>query len=338
MMRSAFWKTNPRLGRLRLRHLDALQVLEHSTSFHEAAQTLGISQPTVSALVRDVEDAFGVRLYERAHSGIQPTEFALVATDRVRRLLAEAESLFGELQSLSATGQSKLRVGAIAQVMLTFAPCLLGENCFSSSNLALEFHEAPSESLFDQLADRDLDCVIGPPPSVLPDDYDNKLFKSEKLYTYRPLVIARPDHPLWTDGIIGMIDLTRYRWALPSPHTAVGRYIARAFDEVGVTPPQPVVQLPSIAYGIRFAAESEMLACISWPAWSNCVDGQRLRAALIPIPIKSWDISLTWREDLEISAVTRLLKVIKSLAWMHEVTPIEVLFSSGPLSWDQEKR
>lgn len=323
-MRSAFWKSNPRLGRLRLRHLDALLVLAKSTSFHDAAQTMGITQPTISALVRDVEEAFGVQLYERSHSGIRPTEFSAIVTDRVQRLLAEAENLAAELHTLSATGFRTIRVGALAHVMLSLAPRLVGEEAFKLANLALEMHEGSIENLFEQLSDRTLDCVIGTLPSVIPEGLVSGPFISEKLYEYETLIIGHRDHPLWVSGANDMAELARHRWALPSRDSAVRRNIDRAFEEAGVDPPQPAVVLPSIAYGIRFAAEAEMLVCISWPTWESPIDDHLLRSAKFPVRMDNYDISLSWRSENESPAVAKLLRVLRGLDWLQEARPPDI--------------
>src|SRR5437660_1390161 len=80
--------------------------------FTRAAARLGVSQPTLSAQVKALEEEFGVALFARRGRGVEATELGRALLDVTRRLFAVEEEA-GELLSRArglATGE--LRIGA----------------------------------------------------------------------------------------------------------------------------------------------------------------------------------------------------------------------------------
>src|SRR5271169_668203 len=81
--------------RLKLRHLDVLQVVVQWGSMAKAAEHLAISQPVVSKTIADLENTLGVRLLDRKPHGVEPRLTALVILDR---LTARSPGQFGPPQ------------------------------------------------------------------------------------------------------------------------------------------------------------------------------------------------------------------------------------------------
>ena len=61
--------------RLRLRDLHVLFVVAERGSMAKAAAELGISQPSVSDVVANLEHTLGVRLFDRSPHGVEPTTY-----------------------------------------------------------------------------------------------------------------------------------------------------------------------------------------------------------------------------------------------------------------------
>jgi len=103
--------------------LRAFHAVASAGSFTRAADALHVTQPTLSAQVKAIEDAYGVRLFERRGRRIETTELGRGLLDITRRyfsLEAEAEQLLAVTRGLRS---GHLRVGADApqHVMPTLA-------------------------------------------------------------------------------------------------------------------------------------------------------------------------------------------------------------------------
>jgi DNA-binding transcriptional LysR family regulator len=61
--------------RLKLRHLRIFSAVVARGSMARAAAQLRLSQPTVSEVIAELEDTFGVRLLDRSSQGVTPTVY-----------------------------------------------------------------------------------------------------------------------------------------------------------------------------------------------------------------------------------------------------------------------
>ena len=77
--------------RLRLRDLHLFFTVVQEGSMAKAASRLGISQPAVSEVIAALEDALGVRLFDRNARGVEPTVYG-------RALLKRGRAAFDELK------------------------------------------------------------------------------------------------------------------------------------------------------------------------------------------------------------------------------------------------
>src|SRR6266567_4370009 len=69
-------QVSDRIGRrMRLQDLNVLMTVAESGSMGKAAQILNISQPAISRSIAELENALGVRLFDRHRQGIEPTEY-----------------------------------------------------------------------------------------------------------------------------------------------------------------------------------------------------------------------------------------------------------------------
>ena len=78
-------------------------------SFSAASRALGQTQPTVSRQISALEEALGLTLFEREHSGLTPTESALELLEHVRTMGEAAQRI-----SLAASGQSQTIEGHVS--------------------------------------------------------------------------------------------------------------------------------------------------------------------------------------------------------------------------------
>src|SRR4029450_5404240 len=81
-----------RIGRrLKLQDLHVLMTVVQAGSMGKAAERLNTSQPNISRSISELEAALGVRLLDRHHQGIEPTEYG-------RALLDGGVAVFDELR------------------------------------------------------------------------------------------------------------------------------------------------------------------------------------------------------------------------------------------------
>lgn len=111
------WSTPP----FTLRQLQYAVAVSELLSFRRAAERCHVSQPALSAQLRELEQALGVALFERARRKVLPTTAGVALVDRARRLLADAADLTAAASVAADPLSNTLRIGVIP----TIAPYLL---------------------------------------------------------------------------------------------------------------------------------------------------------------------------------------------------------------------
>lgn len=101
---------------LELRHLRTVCRLADTGSVSKAAATLGVSQPSLTAQLRRIENAIGGALFERGTHGVVATALGRHVLTRARAMLADMDELIGSSRRYSS-GSGPLRLGSVRTVM-----------------------------------------------------------------------------------------------------------------------------------------------------------------------------------------------------------------------------
>lgn len=141
---------------LQLRSFHAVAV---NGSFSRAAQALNLTQPTLSAQVRELEQRFGVTLFKRRRQGVELTELGNAVFERTQRLSVtegEIEQLLTAARGLSG-GELSLGADAPYHIM----PMLSAfSRRYPAVKLSLSFGN--SEQLLKSLHERKFEIVLLP--------------------------------------------------------------------------------------------------------------------------------------------------------------------------------
>lgn len=150
------------------RRLQVFYTVAKQLSFTKAAELLYMTQPAVTFQVKQLEEHFNTRLFERSHSKITLTpagEVALEYAERILSLSSEMDTRLGEL-----TGQisGTLLVGASTTIAEYMLPRLLGDFKAQYPNVHARLMVANSESIEAKIADHTLDVGLIEAPSHHP--------------------------------------------------------------------------------------------------------------------------------------------------------------------------
>src|SRR5512145_668909 len=99
-------------GCMELHHLRTFVAIADAGGVGRAAAVLNLSQPALSRQIRGLEQALGVRLFDRIGRRIRLTSEGEDLLQRSRRLLADATSLGERARALKGGETGVLRVGA----------------------------------------------------------------------------------------------------------------------------------------------------------------------------------------------------------------------------------
>ena len=175
---------------LTLRDLEYLRAIVQHRHFGRAAESCHVSQPTLSAQIKKIEEFLGVVLFERTNRRVMITEVGQRVADQVKRVLDEAQKIVSVVGQPQSPLSGRLSLGAIATLGPFLIPRFLGvlRKEFPSLHLILE--EGLTDSLLRRLREGALDAVLAART------FDEKGFKVFPLF-FEPFVLAAPvGHPL----------------------------------------------------------------------------------------------------------------------------------------------
>jgi len=143
-----------------LRQLQFLTALQAEGSFVAAAEAVGVTQPTLSAGIKDLEAALGAVLVERGRTGAVLTPAGADAAARAARVLSEVEELVRSVGDAGEPFSGAFRLGAIPTIAPFLLPKLLPILKQKYPRLNLQMREDLTARLIDGLRARTLDAAI----------------------------------------------------------------------------------------------------------------------------------------------------------------------------------
>src|SRR5262245_54245252 len=97
--------------RLRFRDLEVLFAVVQCGSMAKAAAELGVTQPAVSEVVAELEQAFGVRLFDRHSQGVVPTIYGRALLKRGQAAFDELKQGIRDIEFLADPTRGEVRIG-----------------------------------------------------------------------------------------------------------------------------------------------------------------------------------------------------------------------------------
>jgi LysR family transcriptional regulator, hydrogen peroxide-inducible genes activator len=186
---------------MNLKDLKYLVALADTGHFGKAAERTFVSQPTLSAQIKKLEDYLGVKLVERQPKNVQLTEVGKQVVVRARRMLNDGEEIIAVARNNTDPLAGKLRMALIPTIGPYLLPRVMPKLRKALPALRLMLYEYQTEPLLKRLRDGEIDLGI----LALPTDQDG--FESRALYDEDFTVALPNNHPLGAKSTIKVQDL-----------------------------------------------------------------------------------------------------------------------------------
>ncbi|WP_410219275.1 LysR family transcriptional regulator, partial [Paracoccus sp. (in: a-proteobacteria)] len=186
-----------------LRQLNYVVTVHRLGRFGLAAETLNVSQPSLSAQIAEIEADLGIRLFERGRLGAQATAKGEEFVRRAQRILSDVENLRSAMTTTLPFG-SRLRLGVLPSIGPYLLPRVVQRIHGQHPGLRVVVREENTLHLEDGLKTGRFDAIIS-----TPEDHPNTL--QRRLFSEALWVAVATDDPLAEREGIGAADLTGRR-------------------------------------------------------------------------------------------------------------------------------
>ncbi|PJF09832.1 LysR family transcriptional regulator [Pseudorhodobacter sp. MZDSW-24AT] len=244
------------LHHLKMTHLRLLAHLAETRRITAAADLVGVSQPTASRLIVEIEEILGQPVHERSGRGIALTVVGEALARRARRILTELQEATVEVTGLASGAAGHLRIGAVTAPALGLMLPALRTLRLTHPNITADVSVAQSAQLCQELRAGRLDVVLGRPTE--PRDRDE--FEVLPLDTEPVELLVRQGHPLAGRGDISLADLVRFDWVMPSESSPLGHAVNMAFREHGMPPPRQTLTTGSFLLTLTVVRQTNAIA------------------------------------------------------------------------------
>lgn len=143
-----------------LRQLEYLVAIADHGSFHAAARACHVTQPGLSAQLKELETALGLQVFERDRRKVLTTLAGEEMIRRARLVLAEVGHLVEAAHVHTRPLSGRLRLGVIPTVAPYMLPQVLPRVRERYRDLHFELHEGQTEDLVGELKRGSLDLLL----------------------------------------------------------------------------------------------------------------------------------------------------------------------------------
>ncbi len=154
---------------IKYRSLKALLLAAETGSFTHAADRLGVTQPSFTSLIQDLEVILDVRLFERTTRSIGLTAAGEEFLARIQRPVTDLEEAYRSMLDLAAVKRGAIVLGALPSTALTLIPATLGALQHKYPGLQIRVVEAHNDDLLAMLRTNQIEFALATLLGAAPD-------------------------------------------------------------------------------------------------------------------------------------------------------------------------
>ncbi len=282
--------------RLTLRDLHLFFTVVQHGSMAKAAAQLGISQPSVSEVIADLEQTLDARLFDRRPRGVEPTLYGKALLARTRAAFDELRQGVKDIEFLSDPAVGEVRIGCPAAALATFLLQVIQEFSASYPKVVLRVSEVPITS-YSGLRERTHDvhlewCV----PPFSRDDVGSDV-NVELLFDDHSVLVAGVQSRWARRRKIDLAELHAEPWILGPPNTANYADIADAFRARGLAMPKIALETHSSPLRAHFLATGRFIGAMP----RSVVPRPLLKILPVELPVRPWPFAIFTLKDRTLS-------------------------------------
>ncbi|MBK6865391.1 MAG: LysR family transcriptional regulator [Ideonella sp.] len=215
---------------MKLTSLRALLAAVEEGSIRSAARRIGVSQPALTKLVRELERELGTTLLQRSTTGVVATAQGKVLYEGATIAEREIAQAVDQIRQLGGRMIGHLRIAAVPLALMLLVPEALRTFGREFPEINLHISEELYFAQLTRLRKGEVDIALGPLPDMVPAGE----LVVEKLMPTTLVIVVRKGHPLRRARTLA--ELAEARWVFTGASTDPG-YTKMLFERHGLPIP-----------------------------------------------------------------------------------------------------
>ncbi len=186
------------------RRLQVFHTVARLLSFTKAADALHMTQPAVTFQVRQLEEYFNTRLFDRTHNRISLTEAGKQVYAHAGRIFQLYEEMESAVRELTGDISGVLMVGASMSVAEYMLPSLLGDFKKRFPDVNIRLKVTNTDGIVSMIEDNEIDLAVVEAP------VSNKNLVVELCKADQLVLVVSPGHELCKQKKVDAAQLMEY--------------------------------------------------------------------------------------------------------------------------------
>ena len=281
-----------------IRHLQYVLEVVRAKSFTKAAGALHITQPTISKMIKNLEDELGVQLFVRSKKEMELTDAGHIIVRQAQEIVHSFESLNAELNDLTQLKKGHIRIGLPPMVGSSFFPGVMSGFRERYPGVTVQIMEDGGKKLEEEVAARNLDAAVVLLPTGSAGVFEMFPFIDERLQ-----LVVHPRHPLADRRETALAELAGEPFILFREDFALHDRIIAECESAGFRP-RVLAESSQWDFISEMAAAGVGIALLPETICAG-LDSKRVRVIPLTEPSIPWRLALIWRKEGYLSFAAR---------------------------------
>lgn len=262
-------------GRVKLRHIQCFLAVAQLRTIQKAAQRLSITQPAVSKTLAELEEAVGMRLFERSRRGAELTEEGRIFAPYADACLGNLRSGLDKLVHAHDGPATVVHFGVLPTVARVLIPEAIRVFRVKWPIATIQITTCPNAELLERLAAAEISFAVGRlgEPSAMAG------MSFEHLYREPLTVVVHAQHPLLKHNAPGNMPLGDYPLVVAPQGTLIRQSTDSILAALNTPTHHSMIESLSVSLNLELTLQNDAL----WFVPASLVEQQVSSGLLVPL-------------------------------------------------------
>lgn len=280
-----------------IRHLQYVLELARTSSFTKAAEELHITQPTLSKMIKNLEDELGIELFSRIGKRVELTEEGKIIWGKAQEIVNSFSDLQREINDLTHLHKGTIRIGLPPMAGASFFPTVIRRFRERYPGVTIQMVEDGSLKIESEVAGGSLDMGV----VLLPTNVE--LFETYTIIKENLRLLVHPTHRLAQRKEAALAELAEETFILFREDFALHDKIITECIGAGFEP-QVLYKSSQWDFIGEMVAENLGIALLPEPI-CKLLNPNRVRIIPLVSPTIPWHLAMVWRKNMYLSFAAR---------------------------------
>lgn len=212
------------------RRLQVFHTVARLLSFTKAADALHMTQPAVTFQVRQLEEYFNTRLFDRTHNRISLTEVGQKVYEYAEQIFERYAEMENAVKEMTGDVSGVLALGASTTIAEYMLPALLGDFKAKYPDVRIRLRVSNTDGIVSMVEDNIIDLGVVEAP------VNNKSLAVELCQHDQLVAVVSPKHELARQDAISVQELFKYPYICREEGSGTREVINEYLHENNIQP------------------------------------------------------------------------------------------------------